>query len=415
MEPGSPEHTGARVRPASSAPARPAGGAAPILWTGRPRRPASAANPATWPRHKLEGVLDGSGVAHLHCTDQSSLVEMVVMCVRDIASAGARYDLERLRDLQASEVAAQARETAAPRLRDPDGTAHADSKNRDKALSSSAVPCPRRALPVGSPQFSADNAAQSRGSTAAGPLQAGGDDVGQWCGGEVSMHHGLGGRGSAREMAAMARSGQVEELARSISMAEPAQATRDRCAEIRREREQLLAREDDLFHHALFERERGRQRGRQRDTALAILETSRDAESPPPPPPPPRIEGTRGRPSLPHASPAQQLTARQLSRTGAVHMQHGAANPLRSSSPGVASAGADGGSFLASGGGCGRGGSLPGASAAMTCATWLQHAAARRDELDPLLGATAASLRPSRSRAPLVLKVAAGKDRTLHE
>lgn len=344
------------------------------------------------------------------------------MCVRDIASAGARYDLERLRDLQASEVATQARETAsALRVRDSDGTSHADCKHRDKALHcqdlAHALHCPL----AGPHPFSLDNPAQPRGSTAAGALLAGGDGVGPWP---------LGGRGSSRERAATARSGQVEELARSVAMAGAAQATRNRCSEIRRERERVMVREDELFHHVLYERERGRQRGRprdsagmrdsagsgrQRDTALAILETCDDGDSPPTPPPPPRGEGTRVfRPSVPQAGPVQQqLTAAHPSRAGAaLHMQHGAANSSQRNSivgvTGVSAAG-DGGAFLASGGGGGPEGSVSGAIArAKACATG--RAAAQRDELDPLL-----ALRGSRSRAPLVLKVAAGKDRTLHE
>jgi hypothetical protein len=59
--------------------------------------PASASDPATWSIGKLQGVLKAGGVSYQHCNDQSSLVEMVVMRLRDYAGAGVRYDLEQLR------------------------------------------------------------------------------------------------------------------------------------------------------------------------------------------------------------------------------------------------------------------------------------------------------------------------------
>ena len=113
-----------RVRPASSAPAREGArrrhahpdaspssrradlqASAPVLWTsmhGYHRR-SSAANPATWSLQKLKGVLSEANESFAHCQDRSSLIEMVVLCVHDYASAGARFDLREGLHLQTTD------------------------------------------------------------------------------------------------------------------------------------------------------------------------------------------------------------------------------------------------------------------------------------------------------------------------
>ena len=69
----------------------------PVVWTSinSMNRPGSASNPATWPLEKLQGVLSEGGVSYQHCHDRSSLVEMVIMCMRDYANAGSRFDQQR--------------------------------------------------------------------------------------------------------------------------------------------------------------------------------------------------------------------------------------------------------------------------------------------------------------------------------
>lgn len=455
-----------RVRPASSAPARPSGvrmrrapafrddreanatgtdtapmlsdgpGASPVLWTSRQRRPDSASNPATWPRRKLEGVLEAAGVSHQHCNDHSSLVEMVVMCLRDYYAVGAQYDRGRIRDLQASEVAGH-------QFRKPDTSADAERAHDDSGdLRDTSCACVLDALPC-SHREPASRAGDvfhvcDRPTTSGHPnylsSQRVGGAAGDRQGGESRCRKDeearqrlgpLGGRGSRRELAAMAKGGRLEELSRSISMAGAAQATRTRCANIWRER--LRDRDEELLHHTLYERERRRPRGRQRDTALEILEACVEADGryyPSPPPPPPRVEGMPARPNVVTNGASSSFVVRRVGGSTSRNFQlvHGdfgweqVEDPLQSSTDGTAGRAVNSGGLAHAcsagvweresreGGGCG-----PGVSRRIVHC----HVDARRDEL----GAVAAGLQDEggRSRASMVLKVAAGKDRTLFE
>jgi hypothetical protein len=466
---GPPDVTGDRSRMASPVSVYDQGpylhGAAPVLWTSGQRRPDSAANPATWPRHKLEGVLEAAGVSHQHCNDHSSLVEMVVMCLRDYTAAGARYDGARSLQQQppqpqppppqqqqrASEIVAHAHDDTA--------FMHGDaSDHRDKTFESR-----RRALPP----FCADRAGGEvamlnstsshqpqqqpqafRSSFADYPRcllsQRGGwaaCERGFMGDGEARRPGPLMGRGSDREIAAMARGGRLEELSRSIWMAGAAQATRARCADIRRERQ--LESEEDLLRRMLHQRERQRERGRQRETAIDILEARHEAQArplgdslasdppPPPPPPPLRVEGMVTRPSLAQTDADGSCFVRpvggsvlQASASGHRQCVHGDfgwdLDPGRRSTGNVGRTGdgevlrpacvaGDWDSSSLGGVGSGRG-----SSAVLGSVGCHAAAAAAGQELE----AAAAGLRCGRSRASrasLVLKVAAGKDRTLFE
>jgi len=320
-----------RVRPASSAPARlPAGahagspangrrpphggvgdgsaaepreegggrdGDVPVLWTSI-HRPASASNPATWSMGKLRGVLDAGGVSYQHCNDRSSLVEMVVMCLRDYAGAGAQYDQEQLRSLHS--LATTAQEDARSVLSD-DADAGLEAQGaveRDASADRAAGGHARADAPAGASAGRPDvrGRVHHRGCSAA-------REGGGW---EDRRERCADARGSMQEMLHLARNGQVEELSRAMHMASAARATRTRAAEIQAERE-CAAEQERLFRLAHCERQRARQsqrlRGCQRHMRYSdSADSSEELCSLPPPPPPPRTEdGMRMRPALEEA------------------------------------------------------------------------------------------------------------------
>jgi hypothetical protein len=337
-----------RVRPASSAPARPTGegrrslrlrshdprphgegdvsvpgegeeegGArrepgAPVLWTSM-HRPASASNPATWSIGKLQGVLEAGGVSYQHCNDRSSLVEMVVMCLRDYAGAGARYDLEQLRSLHLLPTARtghNAQHGASCFLSDD-----SDEDSLD-ARGASGYDMPVGCLASGHASADAAAGRPARGHGHWGSSAERGCEGGE--AGGASVHactaprrdRSALARGSMQEVLHLARNGQVEELSRAMLMASAARSTRTRAAEILNERERA-AELERLSHFAHRERQRAqesqtlalacaRQRERQRHTRDSdAAESSQDLFSPPPPPE--KEHGMRVRPALEEA------------------------------------------------------------------------------------------------------------------
>ena len=334
-----------RVRPASSAPARPTGegrrsrshdprphgegdvsvpgegeeeggarreAGAPVLWTSM-HRPASASNPATWSIGKLQGVLEAGGVSYQHCHDRSSLVEMVVMCLRDYAGAGARYDLAQLRSLHllpTAQTVHTAQHGASCFL--------SDDSDEDGLEARGASACDTLEGCLASGYSSADAAAgrPARGHGHWGSSAERGREGGE--AGGASVHacpaprrdRSALARGSMQEVLHLARNGQVEELSRAMLMASAARATRTRAAEILDERERA-AELERLSHFAHCERQRAqqsqtlalacaRQRERQRHTRDSdAAESSHDLFYPPPPPE--KEHGMRVRPALEEA------------------------------------------------------------------------------------------------------------------
>ncbi len=297
-----------RVRPASSAPARPAGAHAgarrepdvPVLWTSI-HRPASASNPATWSMSKLRGVLDAGGVSYQHCNDRSSLVEMVVMCLRDYAGAGAQYDQEQLRSLNSLATAAQEHERSVISDDSDAGLEAQGAAERDSSADRTASGHARADATAGASAGRPD----VRGRVHRWGCSAAREGEG-W---EGRRERCADARGSMQEMLHLARNGQVEELSRAMHMASAARATRTRAAEIQAERE-CVAEQERLFHLAHCERQRARQsqclRGLQRHIRYSDPADSSEElfplPPPPPPPPPPWTEdGMRMRPALEEA------------------------------------------------------------------------------------------------------------------
>jgi hypothetical protein len=334
-----------RVRPASSAPARPTGegrrsrtnpngesgngsvpgegeeewGArrepgAPVLWTSM-HRPSSSSNPATWSIGKLQGVLEAGSVSYQHCNDRSSLVEMVVMCLRDYAGAGARYDLEQLRSLHLLPTAQTVHpaQHGAERCVMSDDSAEDGLEARGASVRASGCDTPEGCETSGhvSSDAAAGRPAQPNGNRGPSAERGGGGRGAGVASVDAPMRDRSAlARGSMQAVLHLARNGQVEELSRAMLMASSARATRTRAAEIQDERERA-AELERLSHLAHRERQRAhqsqtlalacaRQRQRQRHTRDSdSAESSQDLFSPPPPPE--KEHGMRVRPALEEA------------------------------------------------------------------------------------------------------------------
>jgi len=301
----------------------------PVLWTSM-YRPASACNPETWTFDKLQGVLQNAGLSYQHCHNHSSLVEMIVMCLGDYATAGARYDqvgggrggtmepavavgggdLSLARDSDSSLDARHANLEGAVKLaygvvpgaapsrrasgaragnpRDVSSTAHTPLSvvTRTRAVSSTLQPPFSSGVPPnihtsGHVQHYAAETGILNGESGSGlsgsggrillgggggrgrsPLtrvsrrrdrDASGDAVGERV--QEARRGRQGGRDAIQEILGLARTGQLEDLSRVLSMQSSQQVHDQDFARIQLERQQ---EHEQQRMHQLYERERER-------------------------------------------------------------------------------------------------------------------------------------------------------------
>ena len=287
----------------------------PVLWTSR-YRPASAFNPETWTLDKLQGVLQNAGVSYQHCHDHSSLVEMIVMCLGDYAAAGARYDQVRGSGGGTKEPAVAAAGRDLSLARDSDSSLDARHANLEGAveLAYGAVPgaaSSRRAggARAGNPRdvsftvhtpLSVVTCTRAVSSTLPPPLTSGvlpnihtsgrvqhyaaetgilngeswsglsgsgggrrvsrrrdrdasGDAVGERV--QEARRGRQGGRDAIQEILGLARTGQLEDLSRVLSMQSSRQVHGQDFARIQLERQQ---EHEQQRLHQLYQRERER-------------------------------------------------------------------------------------------------------------------------------------------------------------